>query len=97
MAGAIAKTIVTTAIRDAVRPINVLYVIHFGRMRRSLAAAAALIVLPHALRAQPSTIDTAFAKFFAAGGTAEAARAAEDLVRTGVSFEDALSRLRLGR
>jgi len=54
-----------------------------------------LLVLP-AVHAQ-SRIDSAFEKFWAADSPAAAARAAEDVVKSGVSFDEALRRLKQGR
>jgi hypothetical protein len=57
--------------------------------------AAALVVMS-AIHAQ-SRIDASFERFWAADSPAAAARAAEDLVKSGVTFDEALRRLKLGR
>ncbi len=58
-------------------------------------AAFLLLALPVA-QAQ-SRIDAAFQKFWSADGPVAAARAAEDVVKSGVTFEEALRRLKQGR
>ena len=62
---------------------------------RRLAGFAAVLLLP-VVQAQ-SRIDSSFQKFWAANSPATAARAAEDVLKTGVSFDDALRRLKQGR
>jgi hypothetical protein len=49
------------------------------------------------LAAQNRPIENAFAKFWAASSPAEAEKAAVDVVKSGVSFEEALGRLKAGR
>ena len=56
----------------------------------------AVLAATFALHAQ-SRIDSSFQKFWAADSPASAARAAEDVLKSGVSFEDALRRLKQGR
>jgi hypothetical protein len=58
----------------------------------------ACFLLPVALLAQnPAAIDAAFQKFWAADSPKEARRLADDVLKTGVSFEDAMKRLSAGR
>ncbi|MCU1335551.1 MAG: hypothetical protein JWO19_1132 [Bryobacterales bacterium] len=59
------------------------------------AALSALLAVP-AVRAQ-SRIDSSFQKFWAADSPAAAARAAEEILKTGVSVDEALRRLKQGR
>jgi poly(3-hydroxybutyrate) depolymerase len=47
--------------------------------------------------AQPPAIDAAFARFFDARNPDDAAKAAQKIAASGVSFDDALARLRRGR
>ena len=46
---------------------------------------------------QPTPVDRAFDAFWAAAHSADAARRAEAIVKTGVAFDDALARVRHGR
>ncbi len=64
-------------------------------MRHIAGFAAALLVLS-AVQAQ-SRIDSSFEKFWAADSQAAAAHAAEDVVKSGVSFDEAVLRLKQGR
>src|SRR5205085_8150252 len=64
-------------------------------MRRTVPFAAALLILP-VVQGQ-NRIDSAFQKFWAADSPAAAQRAAEDVVKSGVTFDEALRRLRQGR
>ena len=64
-------------------------------MTRFLVCAATLLALP-LVQAQ-SRIDSAFQKFWAADSPATAALAAEDVVKSGVAFDDALRRIKQGR
>jgi len=62
-----------------------------------LAALAGCLALP-AARAQSTTrVDTAFDRFWAADSPAEAGKRAEVIVKSGVTFDDALRRLKQGR
>lgn len=65
----------------------------------ALAAVAALCPSGAAAQtgAPPSAVDKAFAAFWAADGPDAAARAADAVVASGVSFDDALARLQRGR
>jgi acetyl esterase/lipase len=68
----------------------------------TLAAAIVLSMLaPHAARAQAgsgsSAVDEAFAAFWAAADPGEALARVDAVVASGVSFDDALARLRRGR
>lgn len=71
------------------------------RLLRVLALAGACALLPPAAaRGQaPSAarIDAAFQKFWDARSPAEAARTVDAILKTGVTYEDALRRLRQGR
>ncbi len=62
---------------------------------RRLAGFAAVLLLP-VVHAQ-SRVDSSFQKFWAANSPAAAARAAQDVLKTGVSFDEALRRLKHGR
>ena len=69
-----------------------------------LAIAGALLAFPEARSFSTTSsqsavagIDAAFQKFWAAGSPAEAARMAGQVVKTGVTFDEALRRLKLGR
>jgi hypothetical protein len=64
-------------------------------MRRSAGFAAALLALPMA-HAQ-NGIDSSFKKFWAADSPAAAERAAAEVLKSGVSFDQALRRLQQGR
>jgi hypothetical protein len=57
---------------------------------------ARLLLLLPGLQAQ-TRIDAAFQKYWAADSPAAAAKAAEEVLRTGVSFDEALHRLKQGR
>ncbi len=56
----------------------------------------AMLAVPVLIHAQ-SRIDSSFQKFWDADSPAAAAKAAEDVVKSGVSFEEALRRLKQGR
>src|SRR5262245_52590309 len=45
----------------------------------------------------PSSLDTAFQKFWDAKSPAEAARVVDGVIKSGVTYEDALQRLKKGR
>ena len=64
-------------------------------MRRAVIFAAGLLVLP-VVQGQ-NRVDSAFQKFWAADSPAAAGRAAEDVVKSGVTFDEALRRLKQGR
>jgi hypothetical protein len=72
-------------------------------MRRILVAAVVLgmSIGIHALQPQPpasnSTLDAAFAKYWAAKDPADAAKASADIVKSGASFDDVHARLKRGR
>ena len=55
-----------------------------------------LALLAFALQAQ-SRVDSSFQKFWTANSPASAAKAAEEVLKSGVTFEDALRRLKQGR
>jgi pimeloyl-ACP methyl ester carboxylesterase len=71
--------------------------------RRMVLVGVALLLVPLAgLRAEPERgpappVDAAFQKFWEAHNPGDAAKAAQDVVRSGVSFEDAYQRLKRGR
>jgi hypothetical protein len=69
------------------------------RFALCLVAIAALLQSPAARAQQPtsSSIDAAFQKFWAADSPAEAARRADAIFKTGITFDDALHRLQAGR
>jgi hypothetical protein len=64
-------------------------------MRTAAGFAAVVLILP-AVQGQ-DRIDSSFQKFWAADSPAAAARAAEDVLKGGVPFDDALRRLKQGR
>ena len=64
-------------------------------MRCSILFPAALLLLP-VVQGQ-NRVDASFQKFWAADSPAAAARAAEDVVKSGVTLEEALRRLKQGR
>src|SRR3954454_3878279 len=71
-------------------------------MRRVAAhlVSASLLILFRAgaiTSAAPPSVDEAFQKFFAARSPQDAAKPAQEIVRSGVSFADALARLKAGR
>lgn len=63
-----------------------------SRLLPTLAALACSVVY-----AQASPIDAAFQKFWAADSPTKAAQASEEILKTGVSFDEALRRLKAGR
>src|SRR5882762_7874030 len=65
------------------------------RVASALVIMGALFVFAPA-QAQ-SRIDAAFQKFWAARSPVEAERVADDVVKTGVTFDEALRRLKAGR
>jgi pimeloyl-ACP methyl ester carboxylesterase len=64
--------------------------------RTPLVAAAAIVAALRLASAQPS-LDEAFVRFWAAGGPADAARLIEPILRIGVPFDAAYTRLGRGR
>ena len=64
-------------------------------MRAMAGFSAMLLALP--LVQGQSRIDSAFQKFWAADSPASAARAADDVLKSGVTLDDALRRLKQGR
>ena len=63
-----------------------------------LRFAVLLIALALPARAQDnSQIDTTFQKFWAAKSPAEAERLVDGIVKTGITFDEALKRLKAGR
>ena len=69
-------------------------------MVRALAASLALLstVAVSAGQAPVSLgVDAAFASFFQAGNVSDAAAASAQIVASGIGFDEALQRLRLGR
>jgi hypothetical protein len=73
-----------------------------ARLAICLTAAAALLASTAALAQQrsssnPSSIDAAFEKYWVAKSPKEAARQAGEILKSGVSFDDALRRLKQGR
>ncbi len=69
-------------------------------MRRTLCVLCTLCLLDAAaalVGATPPTVDAAFQQFWAAKSPQDASKAAQAIVGSGVSFEDALSRLARGR
>jgi hypothetical protein len=67
----------------------------------ALAATAAAVVAPRAVgvaRAQsPTAVDAAFQKFWDAKSPSDAAKLVDAVLKTGVTYDDALKRLRHGR
>ena len=66
-------------------------------MKTKILAALALAALPLAGTAQSSRVDAAFERFWAAASPLEAAGRAEEVVASGVSFDEAVRHLRAGR
>jgi len=67
-----------------------------GRPARIAIVIAAITAV--ALRAQsPPAVDAAFTRFFDARTPAEIAAASDAVIASGVSFDDALARLKRGR
>ena len=66
-------------------------------MRPVLAAVVGLFATLAVNVQSANTIDAAFAKFWSARSPGDAAKAAADIVRTGVAFDDAYGRLKRGR
>jgi hypothetical protein len=64
-------------------------------MRGMAGIAAMLLALP--LLQGQSRMDFAFQKFWAADSQASAARAADDVLKSGITLDDALRRLKQGR
>ena len=65
-----------------------------------LLAVTAAISAPPASQGQPpapARVEAAFAKFWAAASPREAAPAADEIVKTGISFDEAWRRLQRGR
>jgi hypothetical protein len=63
-------------------------------MRTACCAIAALVALSFA---HAQTQDAAFQKFFAADSPAAAARVADEIAKTNITFDEALRRLKAGR
>jgi hypothetical protein len=61
------------------------------------ASAAVLVTATLAPSAAPADIDAAFKAFWAARTPQEAARVVPDLLRSGVTLDEALKRLKAGR
>jgi hypothetical protein len=77
-----------------------------ARFARCLIALALVVALPSAFAQSRATdpqppagagVAAAFAKFWAADSPADAARLADEIAKTGVTFDDALRLLKLGR
>jgi hypothetical protein len=66
-------------------------------VRPVLAAVVGLIATLAVDVQSANTIDAAFAKFWSSRSPGDAAKAAADIVRTGVAFDDAYGRLKRGR
>jgi hypothetical protein len=68
------------------------------RSRVQLIFVAALSCLgAYAQAPAPSRVDAAFQKFWAAGSPEQAAKLSDDILKTGVSFDGVLSRMKAGR
>lgn len=63
---------------------------------RVVAGFAAILIVVPGIHAQ-TRVDSSFQKFWAADSPASAARAADEILKSGVSFDDALRRLKQGR
>src|SRR5258705_11674084 len=77
-----------------------------ARFASYLITAAAFLILPFACAKRTSVgsqssgvagVDSAFEHFWAADSPAEAAQTAVEIEKTGITFDDAIRRLRLGR
>jgi predicted esterase len=67
-------------------------------MRRIFCGVVFAAFASTMITASPApSIDAAFERFWAARNTGDAKKAAEDVVRSGVTFDDALARLKRGR
>jgi hypothetical protein len=68
------------------------------RVLRAAVAAAAIAVCASSTAARaPESVDAAFTRFWDARSPQEAAKAIEPIIRSGVTFDDALTRLKRGR
>jgi hypothetical protein len=67
------------------------------QLSRSLIALAAVLASASVRAQSLSTVDAAFQKFWAADSPAEAGKIAGEIGKTGVTFDDALRRLKQGR
>ena len=63
----------------------------------SASLAMLVVVMAGASAPAPDRVDAAFRKFWEARNTSQAARATEDVVASGASFDEALARLKQGR
>src|SRR5262245_22123067 len=69
----------------------------FARSALVFALPVIFVIFVLPAQAQTSAIDTAFQKFMAAPSVADAERTVKDVLKTGVTFEEALRRLKAGR
>ena len=67
------------------------------RFAFALTAIGALLLLPAVHAQNQSRTDAAFEKFWAAKSPDEAGRMVEDIVKTGITFDEAMRRLKAGR
>jgi len=67
-------------------------------MKLTRLASLALVAMAIAVRAEsPSSVDAAFQKFWDARSPSDAAKLVDGVVKTGISYDDALRQLRRGR
>jgi pimeloyl-ACP methyl ester carboxylesterase len=71
--------------------------LHSAAMKTRWVAAAILAISAAVLSAQRPAVDAAFEQFWSAKDPAEAQRCVDDIVRSGVTFDEAYTRLRRGR
>src|SRR5438876_9940074 len=67
------------------------------RIALTLLLTAAFLALPAAHAQNTSKVGAAFDKFWAAQSPAEAEKTVDDIVKTGITFDEAFSRLKAGR
>src|SRR5262245_17016982 len=74
-------------------------VILTGMKLRTVATFIVVLTVAASMKSagQSARTDTAFQKFWTAKSPAEAAKATTDLIKSGVTFDDALLRLKRGR
>ena len=65
--------------------------------RASGAAGLVLLLLVSVQAAQDRSVDAPFQKFWAAASPAEAEKIASEIVKSGITFDEALRRLKAGR
>ena len=69
----------------------------FGQVRPAILLTSALLAVAVVRAAPPPSIDAALEKFWSARSPQDAGKAAEAVVRSGITFDEALARLKRGR